>query len=73
VGQLSSISWAASNIAAIQLDGGIVLSIKGKAGNYFSRLPIIDQPLGDPEHRLGMLASRGSLFAIERNRLAKQA
>jgi pimeloyl-CoA dehydrogenase small subunit len=50
---------------AVQLHGGIGLTIEYKLGHYFQRLTAIDLLFGDAEHHLRRLAASGGLFAAE--------
>ncbi|HWP25744.1 MAG TPA: acyl-CoA dehydrogenase family protein [Xanthobacteraceae bacterium] len=47
---------------AIQLHGGIGMTMEYKAGHYFKRLTMIDVLFGDADHHLRKLARAGSLF-----------
>jgi pimeloyl-CoA dehydrogenase small subunit len=47
--------------AAIQLHGGIAMTLEYKAGHYFKRLTMIEQFFGDTEHHLRALADAGGL------------
>ena len=42
---------------AIQLHGGIGMTMEYKAGHYFKRLTAIDLAFGDADHHLGLLAN----------------
>ena len=42
---------------AIQLHGGIGMTMEYKAGHYFKRLTAIDLAFGDADHHLGLLAA----------------
>jgi pimeloyl-CoA dehydrogenase small subunit len=46
---------------AIQLHGGIGMTMEYKAGHYFKRLTMIDMAFGDADHHLRQLASAGGL------------
>jgi alkylation response protein AidB-like acyl-CoA dehydrogenase len=46
---------------AIQLHGGIGMTMEYKAGHYFKRLTMIDLAFGDAEHHLRELAELGGL------------
>jgi pimeloyl-CoA dehydrogenase small subunit len=46
---------------AIQLHGGIGMTMEYKAGHYFKRLTMIDLAFGDAEHHLRELARMGGL------------
>lgn len=47
---------------AIQLHGGIGMTMEYKVGHYFKRMILIDQMFGDADHHLAELASLGGLF-----------
>ncbi|MGH7089261.1 MAG: acyl-CoA dehydrogenase family protein, partial [Stellaceae bacterium] len=47
---------------AIQLHGGIGMTMEYQAGHYMKRLTMIDLQFGDADHHLRALAERGSLF-----------
>jgi pimeloyl-CoA dehydrogenase small subunit len=47
--------------AAIQLHGGIGMTMEYKAGHYFKRLTMIDLAFGDADHHLRELARMGGL------------
>jgi pimeloyl-CoA dehydrogenase small subunit len=47
---------------AIQLHGGIAMTMEYAAGHYFKRLTAIDMTFGDAEHHLGALAGAGGLI-----------
>jgi pimeloyl-CoA dehydrogenase small subunit len=47
--------------AAIQLHGGIGMTMEYKAGHYFKRLTMIDMAFGDADHHLRKLAKAGGL------------
>jgi pimeloyl-CoA dehydrogenase small subunit len=47
--------------SAIQLHGGIGMTMEYKAGHYFKRLTMIDMAFGDADHHLRELASAGGL------------
>ena len=47
---------------AIQLHGGIGMTMEYQAGHYFKRLSMLDIMLGDSDHHLGLLADAGGLF-----------
>jgi len=49
--------------AAIQLHGGIGMTMEAKVGHYFKRLTIIDTQFGDADYHLGLLAASGGLIA----------
>jgi pimeloyl-CoA dehydrogenase small subunit len=46
---------------AIQLHGGIGMTMEYKAGHYFKRLTMIDMTFGDADHHLSSLAKAGGL------------
>jgi pimeloyl-CoA dehydrogenase small subunit len=46
---------------AIQLHGGIGMTMEYKAGHYFKRLTMIDMAYGDANHHLRLLAAAGGL------------
>ena len=46
---------------AIQLHGGIGMTMEYKAGHYFKRLTMIDMAYGDADHHLRRLAAAGGL------------
>ena len=46
---------------AIQLHGGIGMTMEYKAGHYFKRLTMIDLAFGDADHHLRQLAAAGGL------------
>jgi len=46
---------------AIQLHGGIGMTMEYKAGHYFKRLTMIDMAFGDADHHLRELARAGGL------------
>ena len=46
---------------AIQLHGGIGMTMEYKAGHYFKRLTMIDMAFGDADHHLSALAKAGGL------------
>ncbi len=48
---------------AVQLHGGIGMTMEYKGGHYFKRLAMIDASFGDADHHLRDLARRGGLFA----------
>jgi pimeloyl-CoA dehydrogenase small subunit len=47
---------------AIQLHGGIGMTMEYKVGHYFKRMTMIDQMFGDADHHLEILAGLGGLF-----------
>jgi len=48
---------------AIQLHGGIGMTMEAKVGHYFKRLTTIDTMFGDADFHLGVLAASGGLIA----------
>lgn len=48
---------------AIQLHGGVGMTMEYKVGHYFKRITMIDALFGDAAHHLGRLARAGSLIA----------
>ena len=46
---------------AIQLHGGIAMTMEDKAGHYFKRLTMIESFFGDTDHHLGVVAGAGGL------------
>jgi alkylation response protein AidB-like acyl-CoA dehydrogenase len=46
---------------AVQLHGGIGMTMEYKAGHYFKRLTMIDMAFGDADHHLRELAKAGGL------------
>jgi pimeloyl-CoA dehydrogenase small subunit len=48
---------------AIQLHGGIGMTMEAKVGHYFKRLTTIDTMFGDADYHLGVLAASGGLIA----------
>ena len=51
---------------AIQLHGGIGVTMEYKVGHYFKRMAMIDQMFGDADHHLAALARAGGLFGETR-------
>ena len=51
---------------AIQLHGGIGVTMEYKVGHYFKRMTMIDQMFGDADHHLAALARAGGLFGETR-------
>jgi pimeloyl-CoA dehydrogenase small subunit len=47
---------------AVQLAGGIGVTMEWKVGHYFKRLTMIDKALGDADHHLTKLAAAGGLL-----------
>ncbi|HKM63181.1 MAG TPA: acyl-CoA dehydrogenase family protein [Acidisphaera sp.] len=48
---------------AIQLHGGIAMTMEYAAGHYFKRLTMIDKTFGDADWHIARLAAAGGLFA----------
>jgi pimeloyl-CoA dehydrogenase small subunit len=48
---------------AIQIHGGIGMTMETKVGHYFKRLTTIDTMFGDADHHLGIVAGNGGLIA----------
>ena len=48
---------------AIQIHGGIGMTMEAKVGHYFKRVTTIDTLFGDADHHLGLLAESGGLIA----------
>jgi alkylation response protein AidB-like acyl-CoA dehydrogenase len=49
--------------AAIQIHGGIGMTMEAKVGHYFKRVTLIDTLFGDADYHLGLLAASGGLIA----------
>jgi alkylation response protein AidB-like acyl-CoA dehydrogenase len=49
--------------AAIQLHGGIGMTMEAKVGHYFKRVTTIDTLFGDADYHLGLLGASGGLIA----------
>ena len=49
--------------AAIQIHGGIGMTMEAKIGHYFKRVTTIDTLFGDADHHLGLLAASGAPIA----------
>jgi alkylation response protein AidB-like acyl-CoA dehydrogenase len=47
---------------AIQLHGGIGMTMEYKVGHYFKRVTMIDTLFGDADHHLGVLARTGGII-----------
>ncbi|MEO9190974.1 MAG: acyl-CoA dehydrogenase family protein, partial [Acetobacteraceae bacterium] len=47
---------------AVQLHGGIGMTMEYMVGHYFKRMTMIDQMFGDADHHLSVLARLGGLF-----------
>jgi pimeloyl-CoA dehydrogenase small subunit len=48
---------------AIQIHGGIGMTMEASIGHYFKRVTTIDSMFGDADHHLGILAASGGLVA----------
>ena len=48
---------------AIQLHGGVGMTMEYKVGHYFKRVTMIDTLFGDADHHLARLAEAGGLLA----------
>ena len=48
---------------AIQIHGGIGMTMEAKVGHYFKRVTTIDTLFGDADHHLGLVAAGGGLIA----------
>ena len=48
---------------AIQIHGGIGMTMEAKVGHYFERVTTIDATFGDADYHLGLLAESGGLVA----------
>jgi pimeloyl-CoA dehydrogenase small subunit len=48
---------------AIQIHGGIGMTMEHSVGHYFKRVTMIDAMFGDADHHLGILAQTGGLVA----------
>ena len=48
---------------AIQIHGGIGMTMEASIGHYFKRVTMIDSLFGDADHHLGLLADSGGLVA----------
>jgi pimeloyl-CoA dehydrogenase small subunit len=49
---------------AVQLHGGIGMTMEYKVGHYFKRMTMIDQMFGDADRHLAILAGLGGLFGV---------
>jgi pimeloyl-CoA dehydrogenase small subunit len=47
---------------AVQLHGGVGVTMEYKVGHYFKRLTTMDSLFGDADHHLGRLAAQGSIL-----------
>jgi pimeloyl-CoA dehydrogenase small subunit len=50
---------------AIQIHGGIGMTMEAKVGHYFKRVTTIDATFGDADYHLGLLAESGGLVAAQ--------
>jgi len=48
---------------AIQIHGGIGMTMETKVGHYFKRVTVIDTQFGDADHHLNVVAAGGGLIA----------
>ena len=48
---------------AIQLHGGVGMTMEYAVGHYFKRMTMIDTTFGDGDHHLHLLSAGGGLFA----------
>ena len=48
---------------AVQIHGGIGMTMEAKVGHYFKRVTLIDTLFGDADYHLGLLAASGGLIA----------
>ena len=48
---------------AVQLHGGIGMTMEHAIGHYFKRLTMIDTMFGDADHHLGLLAASGGILS----------
>jgi alkylation response protein AidB-like acyl-CoA dehydrogenase len=48
---------------AVQLHGGVGMTMELKVGHYFKRVTMIDLMFGDADHHLAQLAEAGGLIA----------
>jgi alkylation response protein AidB-like acyl-CoA dehydrogenase len=48
---------------AIQIHGGIGMTMETKVGHYFKRVTTIDSTFGDADYHLGIVAAAGGLIA----------
>jgi len=49
---------------AVQLHGGIGMTMEYKVGHYFKRVTVIDTLFGDADHHLAELARLGGMIAV---------
>src|SRR6185437_193565 len=47
---------------AIQLHGGIGMTMEYKVGHYFKRVSMIDTLFGNADHHLGLIAAAGGVI-----------
>lgn len=50
---------------AVQLHGGIAMTLEYKANHYVKRLHVLQTALGDVDHHMGLLSQLGSVFPPE--------
>lgn len=50
---------------AVQLHGGIGVTMEYQVGHHFKRMTMLERQFGDADHHLGALARLGGLIAIE--------
>ena len=50
---------------ALQLHGGIAMTMEYKAGHYFKRLTMSEPFFGDTDHHLGLVADAGGLVEAD--------
>ena len=50
---------------AVQLQGGIAMTLEYKAGHYFKRLTMLENLFGDTEHHLRAVSDAGGLVAAD--------
>jgi alkylation response protein AidB-like acyl-CoA dehydrogenase len=49
--------------SAIQLHGGIGMTMEYRAGHYFKRLTMIESAFGDTDHHMRLIDKAGGLLA----------
>jgi alkylation response protein AidB-like acyl-CoA dehydrogenase len=49
--------------AAIQMHGGIGITMEYRAGHYFKRLTMIESAFGDTDHHMRLIDAAGGLLA----------
>ena len=54
---------ASSASSAIQIHGGIGMTMEAKVGHYFKRVTMIDTTFGDADYHLDLVAAGGGLIA----------